>query len=409
MDIIKKISQQTFWQLLGKAVTSFSTFIILGMVTRTYGEAKTGIFTLVLAFLAFFYLAEDLGLNAHIIQEFKKENLTLKWQKLLGLRLILAGTLFLLANLTVIIWPVDPLFRQSVFFGSIAILGVSMANAVSAIFQYKLQYNLATLAFSSGVIVGLPVFYLVTQKHLGVPELMLGHALTWIVTGLLSFYLVRRYVFSLHPIFDLKFIKSIFTAIWPFSLTLILNVVYFRLDAFILAYFRTFAEVGIYNLSYQIFQSLLVVPTYIMNSFYPLMLHDYQKNQIKFKATLKKAVFFMFIVACLGTILSLILSPLVVSLITGGKGFFGSTSSLKILSLSFPAFFVSSLLMWTMITLRKYQLMLWIYLTGLIFNGLANLIFIPTYSYFAASWITVVSEYLILVLQFFLLRRLFFK
>ena len=62
-----QVSQQTFWQLLGKAITSLATFIILGMVTRAYGEAQTGVFTLALTYLAFFYLISDFGINAHIV------------------------------------------------------------------------------------------------------------------------------------------------------------------------------------------------------------------------------------------------------------------------------------------------------------------------------------------------------
>lgn len=74
MKSLVKIFQQTFWQILGKIVTSFSTFIILGLVARNYGKEGTGIFTLVLTYLSIFYILADFGFNAHVLRECKVQS-----------------------------------------------------------------------------------------------------------------------------------------------------------------------------------------------------------------------------------------------------------------------------------------------------------------------------------------------
>ena len=176
-------------------------------------------------------------------------------------------------------------------------------------------------------------------------------------------------------------------------------MVYFRLDAFILKFYKSFAEVGVYNVAYQIFQAALFIPGYIMNSAYPLLISDFNENKNKFLANLKKSMFIMTGLSFVSTTFAYLLAPFIISVITGNHNFTGSVSALRILSLSFPAFFLTSILMWVQIIFKKYKTLLLIYLLGFSVNALANFIFIPRYSYLAASWITVMSEYLILVVQ----------
>jgi O-antigen/teichoic acid export membrane protein len=97
-------------------------------------------------------------------------------------------------------------------------------------------------------------------------------------------------------------------------------------------------------------------------------------------------------------------ASLIIRLLSG-NGFDGSITTLQILSSSLPAFFVSSLLMWLMMAKKMYRLLLVIYLIALIVNFLANWYLIPVFSFIAASWVTVGSEYLILILQVLILLR----
>lgn len=106
-----------------------------------------------------------------------------------------------------------------------------------------------------------------------------------------------------------------------------------------------------------------------------------------------------------GTILTLVLSPFVVGIFIGG-GFSESARALRILSFGFPAYFLSSLFMWILITKGSYKRMFLLYTLGLILNLILNFIYIPQYSYIAASWITVISEYAILIMQIMVFLKL---
>ncbi len=404
MDPLKKVSLQTFWQLGGKAVTSLSGIFILGLITRTYGKEGTGVFTLSLTYLAFFYTLADLGINAHLLPKIL-QNDWLTWRKLLGFRVLWATFLIAVSFLVVGVWPVAGLFRQAALIGSGAILASAIFTTANAAFQSRLLLQKSVLANSAGTLAALLSIYIITAAHFPVSLTLLGHFLGWLVTAGLALFLLHRFVY-LKPEVDLTFIQQTIRESWPISLTLILNMAYFRVDAFLLLADKGFSEVGIYNVAYQIFQSALVLPTFIMNGYYPLLLQHFQQNHMLFKYYLKKAILIMLGLSLAGVATTEVLSPLIIDLITGSPTFSGAKTSLQILALGFPAFFISAVFMWVLITLRRYKIMLVIYVTGLIFNSLLNYLLIPRHSFIASSWITGASEYLILGMQIMVLWRI---
>lgn len=392
---------------MGKVVTSLSTFIILGLVARNYGEEGTGVFTLVLTYLAIFYLLSDFGFNAHVlkkvtgdrvpVRQAQGEQVTGEWQKLLGTRVL--WSLFLV-GISVAVLPFWPFatasFSQAVLFGGLAIIASGVFVTCNLIFQAKLRYELSVLSSSFGTLIGLAVFVYLIYINIPIHFLLLGHLAGWVFIALPALIMVRRLVPSVSPIFHSSYIVNLFKQSWPIAGTLLLNVVYFRVDSFLISIFRNNVEVGIYNIAYSVFQTELVLPTFILNAYYPIMLKSLNGIKVVGLGFLALAI--------LGMIFTIIFAPFVIRFLTGG-GFTGSTESLKILSLGFPAYFMSALLMWMMVTKDKYKSMFVIYAVGLFANLVLNFIYIPRYSFFAASWITVISEYLILGLQVVTLKR----
>ncbi|KKS11294.1 MAG: Heteropolysaccharide repeat unit export protein [Candidatus Daviesbacteria bacterium GW2011_GWB1_41_5] len=399
MGRIRKISEQTLWQILGRVVSTVVSIVTLGFITRSLGVSNTGVYTLALAYLAFFNLLADLGINAHIVPFLLLPKSSLEWRKFLGLRIFLSILLLAFSVILILFWPgLDPLFKVVVLAGNGLIMTYAIHLTTVAFFQSRLRYDLSALTLISSSLFTLMIIYLVLELNLGVLGVMFAQLSGSVVMASLALILVGRFI-KLSPIFNFSYMAGIFKNSWPLALTMIVNMVYFRLDAFILKFYKSFAEVGVYNVAYQIFQAALFIPGYIMNSAYPLLISDFNENKNKFLANLKKSMFIMTGLSFVSTTFAYLLAPFIISVITGNHNFTGSVSALRILSLSFPAFFLTSILMWVQIIFKKYKTLLLIYLLGFSVNALANFIFIPRYSYLAASWITVMSEYLILVVQ----------
>lgn len=405
MRTLTKISQQTFWQLFGKSITSLSTFIILAFVARVYGEEQTGVFTLALTYLAIFYIFSDFGFNGYLLakfQRFTEDQKNIAWRKLFGTRLIWSLFLIFISLSLLPFLNFTNTFFLSIILGCLAIPAFSVFVTANLFFQAKLRYELSIAASSSGTIMTLVLSLIIAYFAYPVPLLLFGHFIGWFIIAVVSLFLIKKFLHQIVPIFDKNYIINLFRNAWPLAFTLVLNVIYFRADAFILSYYKSFADVGIYNVAYQVFQNVLVIPTFIMNSFYPIMLQSL--NTKKFILQIKLAVTCLLFFSVFISVGIFILSQIIILIITGG-GFEGARSSLQILSIGFPAYFISALLMWVAIAKKMFKQILWIYSLGLLFNIAANFIYIPQYSYIAASWVSVISEYLILLSQIIVLYR----
>lgn len=407
MKKVLKISQQTLWQVLVKIITSIGGFIILGVVSRTYGEAGTGHFTLALTYLAFFYIFSDFGFNAHILSKLQQGGYGAQtlWRKLLGVRILWSIFLIALALAIALFLPFRPPalgfsteFKFAVILGVISIFFYALNSTANSIFQAKLKYEFGAIPVFLSAPLGVTSIILMAAIKMPVQTLILGYVLSWVIYGSATVLLASKFTKYITPIFDISFTKRLFIGAWPLAATLVLNTLYFRVDSFILSFYHPSSSVGVYNAAYQVFQAVLVLPTFIMNSFYPMMLQTLKLNIARFSNQIRLAALGLLLCSLVILIIIYTLSPLIIKLITG-SGFVGSAASLRILSFGFPAYFLSALALWIMVAKKMYKEMVAVYAIGLIFNFLANLLFIPQYSFVAASWITGISEYLILILQ----------
>lgn len=410
MDTLKKISSQTFWQLIGKLSTSVSTLIILGLVARSYGQLGTGVYTLATIYLSFFYLIADFGINAHILPRLILNRRSREWQKLFGFRIMLSVLLIFLGVGLVFLLPFQDIdFRKTVFLGVLSILPSAAFVTSNAFFQSNFLYRYSSWATIAGSLFAIGATLILVKAKASMPMLILAPVLGWFTTAAFALFFTRRFLKKITPDFDFGYAWTVCKESWPITLTLLANTLYFRVDAFILTSLRSFQEVGIYNISYQVFQAALVAPTFIMNGYFPVMIKDLADDRVKFKRDLRKAVVLMFLLGVLGTILTFLLSPFVITILAGEKGFAGSIESLKILSLGFPAFFLSALFMWLLVVYKEYTALFLIYFSALIVNILLNLLIVPHFSYLGTAWNTTVCEYLILVLQLLILYKRIYK
>jgi O-antigen/teichoic acid export membrane protein len=74
---------------------------------------------------------------------------------------------------------------------------------------------------------------------------------------------------------------------------------------------------------------------------------------------------------------------------------------LTILLFGLPIFYLTPVPMFGLILMNKQRYLVFIYLTGFLFNTISNLIFIPQYTYYAGATITILTEALLLVMLYY--------
>ncbi len=394
MNIFSKIFKQTSWQILGKIITSAITFSILSIISRNFGKEGLGALTLSSTYIGMYMLVADFGFNGHLLRELESKNISdegIIFGKLLGTRILWAIFLIIISITTLPLLSFSGSeFMLLTIAGCLAILGSAIFVSSNLIFQKNLRYDLSVWATTIGYLFYFVLVISVAFNKLPLFFVPLSSNFGWIIISLAVLFFLKKLHFRIRPIFNLNFSLRLIKDSWPIAATLLLNVIYFRADSFMISYFRNISDVGIYNLAYQFFQAILVLPAFITNAYYPLMLKSF--------SGFWKIVLSLLGISILVLFLTLIFAEPLINVV-GGQGFSGSSDSLKILSLGFPAYFLSSLLMWNLVGKGSYKKLLLIYTIGLVVNICLNFLYIPKYSFYAASWITVLSEYLILFLQ----------
>lgn len=392
-------------QLIGKLASGAGGLIVFGLIKRSLGDVGFGEFAIISSYVALFYMAADFGFNAIVLRLLggRDEKLHQSFSKLLGLRIVYSLGLIFLALAILSFLPYSPEIKLAAIVMSLTILTQAIFTTTNLVFQFKLRYDLSTVATVTEAAVNLGIIYLLAVVGMN----LVGVAGAYVASGLamvfVSLGLVRRQIGPFGPSWDYRNWLSLTAATLPVGLTLVANLLYFRADTFILSFYRSLAEVGIYGQAYKLFEYALVFPTFFMNAAYPLLIRAYEDDRGRFVRLLRGAQLSLAGLGIIGAITGIILAPAVIAVV------FGSSSQddilpFQILLASAPIYFLSSFYMWLMLLLRRQKVMAAVYIFGLLVNVVLNLIFIPRFSYIAAALTTGISEALILVLTFYFTR-----
>ena len=391
---LKQITKNATSQIIIRTTTVASTFAAIFLITYFQGFDTLGALTKITAYVSLFYLIADFGLNTMFIKYYFKDT-----EKLLGnlltLRLILALLCALLAILIALILPSNPttgtgyswIEKVGIALFSITIITYATALSLGAELQKKLNYN---LALTPSIVSS---FLLITLIFIGAKTdnlliILLGYVVSQaLYLGLLTKKMTKKYKLNLLPTELKPFSDFLIKTSLPLAAVLILSTLMSKTDMFILALYQPNFDVGIYSFAYKIFDFLLIIPTFLTASMYPILLS--KTNSYEYDQTLKKYATILLAGSLLITPIIFFASPLLILL----KGQYAlSVAPLQILTTALPFFFLTALFQWEMIIKGQLKALIIMYCFGLILNLTLNIIFIPTYTYFAASVVTVITE-----------------
>ncbi len=391
------IAANTVSQLIGKIIGSGTTFFITLFLARQFGVEGYGDFIKVTTYISFFFLLADFGLNALYLNRHQEPH---AFPTLMGTRLSLSAVLIFIAVALLSFLPqgTDNGYTAGVRLGIIlfspAIIFQALITTANAVFQKRLRYDLATIALAMGSAISLGTLFLLLQISStatlpGIFSLMAGT----VITAACALWGVKYLKESSPPSFSWTKNLAFLVAGAPLGLTLLFNLIYGHIDSVILTLTRSTAEVGIYGLAYKVFEVVLVFPTFFMNAVYPVLLTA-KTHPARFMTIIRQSFGLLLALSFLATIAMWVAAPFVSNV---QADFSQSITPLRILSLSFPFFFLSALSMWILITLNKKWTLVGIYGGGMLINILLNIMFTSRFGYLAACWITVASEALVLI------------
>ncbi len=214
---------------------------------------------------------------------------------------------------------------------------------------------------------------------------------------------LRRLVFKFDPAGWLAIIKQSYV----FVLIAFFGELYFNLDVFLLKGMKGEEAVGIYSAGYKFFDALLFIAASYNVTATPVFARLAKNNRL-FISKIKKDLVFLAFVG-LGTALGIyFLAPPILPYILKSN-FQPSIPVLKTVTFALPFLLLNSVFLNILYVLKKAYLVIFVFLFQTIFNFGLNLIFIPRYSFMAASINTVLSELVNLIILLIITRIVWAK
>ncbi|MDD2730853.1 MAG: polysaccharide biosynthesis C-terminal domain-containing protein, partial [Candidatus Portnoybacteria bacterium] len=188
-------------------------------------------------------------------------------------------------------------------------------------------------------------------------------------------------------------------------LAAILTMVYFSFDTLILSIWQPAETVGIYRLSYKVLESLIFFPAMFAGLIMPIFSQAAWLDKERFCRILQKSQEILLIFAVPLVLGTLIVSPKVVALLGGGN-YPEAAAVLNILIVATGFIFLSTLFSYALIALGKQKINFKISFGVAIVSLAFNFGLIPYWSYWAAAWSHVLTEFLVAAAMLLALKRL---
>lgn len=411
---VLKVVYNTAAQLAAKAISAATTIVTTAIIARQFGEVGFASFLLMTGFATYFYLLTDFGVNAVVTKELSphshdRAKLSRYFNNILTFRFLAAIALILVLAAVVPVIPFRLIevgtLKVGIVLGLLTLLAQAVYNSCTVIFQTTLSYSRLVSASLAGNLLFLALVIILTVRGHDLLPLVAANTLGALTVAGFALYSVTRMLGSVRFEFDHRLWRQLLLTALPLGLGISLTVVVAKADQLLLAILRLPENLSLsndralanYGLAYKIFENVLVFPTFFVNAVYPLMVQNFMVDVQKFRKVFWWAFYALLFSSLVLAALGWYFSDWLVSLI-GGGGFNLAPQALRILLLSLPLFFTSSLFLFLMITQGQQKKVPYIYLAAAVFNVVLNLILIPRYGIWASAWLTGGTELLILVL-----------
>jgi len=187
--------------------------------------------------------------------------------------------------------------------------------------------------------------------------------------------------------------RKLFSYSWPLIFSGLISYFFSSIDSFLIGYFKSISDVGIYNAAVPIALFLLVAPTFFLQLFLPIITKEYSQNNNQLISKLSKQLSKWIFIFNLPLLIILLLFPGAVINILFGAEYIEAGNALRFLSLGaffYSLFQISDNLLF-MVGKSKRILINLIIATGV--GILLNFLLIPRYGINGAAFSTMTGYF----------------
>ncbi|MFH1827492.1 MAG: oligosaccharide flippase family protein [bacterium] len=386
-------------------INRFINFLLFLFLIRILSIENYGIYTLVWAHINIFSPIADFGTTTYGIVKLPVEAKE-KYNYFYSLRLFTG----IIAVVTTVLFAF--ILKLNIFVVMLIILTspTIISNSLSG--SYLIILSLKNKQYKSSIV---SIIFNLILFIVSISVLLITHSIIYLFISiffLYSIYAIFNYYLSKleFPKFKLKFNFSLMSKIAKKSFIYILISLfaglYFKLDIYLLAFLKNTEAVGIYSAGYKFFEALIFIAASYSISSLPTISKLYRSSKDIFINKLKNDFILLFSSGAFIAIIGFILAPAILSLFLHNS-YTQSITVFKIVIFALPVIFGTTVLLNGLYILNKAYLVVYIFMFQVALNFILNYIYIPQYSFIASSFITLISEILVMVLALLLFIKVF--
>ena len=401
----------TLGRVLGTIISivtvAVMTRALIGMLGADGGLQAYGVYSAVLAYLAIITIFADGGLYLIFTREAsrvgadERKILETAWV----LRLFAIIVTIIVAIALALLLPYQNAIRIGVLVGVWGICFQLGSQLFMGVFQKKLQLLAPALAEVAGRTVQLTAVLVFVYFQRGVYFFLVAFVLGTVVTFYINLWGAKKLInFSLLPRPDWLLLKKLLLEALPMGLSLVLSVLFFKVDSVMLSFMKPAQDLAYYALAYKVLESLLFFPAMIGGLLLPIFSEASTKETTGVVPHLKSS-FDLYLFGGLPLAVSLwVLAPNIVRIL-GGTAFLPAVPALQVLSLALAVLFFGNLFGSTIVAIGKQKLLVYLYGFLVIINIVLNSLFMPRYSFVGAAWVTLATEIMSMGIAIIILAR----
>jgi O-antigen/teichoic acid export membrane protein len=388
-------------------------FVFAAFYLRILGPADAGSYATAIIIAGWFEIISNWGLNTLIIREVSRDKSQAS-RYLLNTTVLRFGT-GIMASIPLLLYLVgvraagNPLGSET----SIAIFLLMIGMVFSGMGQgfAGLFYAFEEAEFPAAI----TTITTMLKVAFGVAVLLMGYSFVGlagvsIVVNLITLIILTAAAFRRFRLagpwrIDLGLQRRMLFLSYPLMLNHLFAVIFFQIDIPLMRQINGDEVVGWYNSAYKWVNAFNVIPSFFTFALFPVISRQVHSSLPDAQRTFRMSLKLMFLIALPLAATTTLLAPIMIGLLGGREFLPDGAIALQLVIWSIPIGWMNSVTNYVLIAVGLEKRLTRVFLIGVSFNVILNLVFLPRYSYVAASIITIFSEIVLLALFAFYLRR----
>ena len=389
-NIVNRMAKNTGWIIFGHLLNTAIGLITVTYLARYLGSEGFGKYSFVYAYLWFFGIITDLGINTILVRDISRDRAgaAIFIGNVIIIKLLLSILTIFLSCLIIVYLKSSSEIRTLVFIGALGFI-FSFGSVYRVIFQASLNMFYPTAINILDSIVKFILFMWLVAIRASLAKFVFA-TVVYILPGLFAIiYFSARFV---KPVFKVNFAlwRNLLKESWPLVFTAVFIIIYTRIDQLMLFHMKGAREVGYYAAAVRVVEIFTVIPAAFLTSVFPLMSTYFKTSRESLKLIYRLSFKYMLsIILPIAVGVSLLSKQITVILY--GKEFLPSVSALTILIWSEVFVFYGIVNQSILVSANKQKIDLMFTSVAAATNIVLNFILIPNYGIAGASIATVVS------------------